>query len=127
MTTWHRHAFACLAAIVLLLVVAPARATEVYMDGVGGSTCKQVLADIRKQPSETAHVLLGWSLGYMTRRNVEQGLAGKHQVNLVAMKVTADKLMGTMLAFCKEFPDAHVFEFVDAFYEVLLEESAPSS
>lgn len=93
------------------------------IDGIGVAKCSEITADVKTQPSQVANALAQWAYGYITRRNIERGMAGKPQIDLPANGVTPQKLVGTILGVCEEAPDSHVFEVVEAFYRALLQKN----
>jgi len=112
-------------ASVLLVPPREARAeAKVMIDGIGAAKCSQVTTEIKTQRATVTHSLLGWTYGYITRRNVERALAKQSQVDMPALKVGDQQLLSVMLSFCEKEPDTYIFQVVDALYQVLLEKGA---
>jgi len=102
-------------------------ATQVKIDGIGAAACSQVMARFDGGGGPlVGEAILQWTYGYLSRRNVERGLASQATVDL-ALAVNEDKLLNVILKTCRGKPDLHVFQVVDAVYEVLLEKGTLTS
>jgi hypothetical protein len=113
--------------IAAAIAVAPSAnaETKVYVDGIGTMKCSAILVGMKNEPAKAANAILGWTYGYMARRNVERGSAGQSQVEYA--EVDPEKVLGTITGFCGENPDVRLFQIVDSLYGIMLEESAKTS
>lgn len=118
--------FAAMTALALLAPFANAQGASVRIDGIGAAECRKVTADFKIQPTIVATALVHWSYGYITRRNVERGLANQSQVD-IAKATNDEKLLKVILRTCEDQPGLRVFQVVDALYEVILEKGTLSS
>ncbi|MCE9523990.1 MAG: hypothetical protein K8S25_16355 [Alphaproteobacteria bacterium] len=99
---------------------------KAYIDGIGAAKCSQLTASLKAEPSATANNLLGWSYGYMTRRNIERAGAGQSQVDLTK-GFDEQKMLNIISGFCVDEPEARVVSVVDALFEVLLKNGSLTS
>ena len=129
MTIARRSAAALVAALALVASSQFVRAEgdKVRVDGIGAAQCSEITAGFQTQASPVANQLVGWAFGYMTRRNVERGLAGQSQVNFSSAGVTQEKLVTIILGYCEKDPSTRIYQIVDALYEVLLEKGSLTS
>ena len=115
-----------LAATILFAPLAAADNVKVAIDGIGAMKCTSMLKGLKEEPTKAVNAIIGWSFGYMTRRNVERAIAGKGQLEF-RDKVTPDAVLNVVSGFCEKNGDARLFEIIDTLYEVLLEDTAITS
>jgi hypothetical protein len=118
-------AAALIAAVVSLapLHTAQAESVRVAIDGIGGSNCSTIMANLKDNPQGAAHAVTGWTFGYMSRRNIERGLANKSQVDFKAFNLDQQKVLNFVVGACEKVPELRLFEIADALYEGLLTET----
>ena len=78
---------------------------------------------MKERPNAAANAISGWALGYMTRRNIERGIANQTQVDFNALQVSQERVLNVVVGTCGKFADMRLFEIVDLLYQVLLEEN----
>lgn len=100
--------------------------TKVHLDGIGAMKCTAIVTGLKERPAEAANAVLGWTYGYMARRNIERGAAGKPQV--AYSNTEAEKIIGIIQGFCSEAEnaDARLFQIADSLYDILLEDTPMS-
>jgi hypothetical protein len=100
--------------------------TKVHIDGIGAMKCTAIVTGLKERPAEAANAVLGWTYGYMARRNIERGAAGKPQVAYSSTE--AEKIIGIIGGFCseKENADARLYQIADSLYDILLEDTPMS-
>ena len=100
--------------------------TKVHLDGIGAMKCTAIVTGLKERPAEAANAVLGWTYGYMARRNIERGAAGKSQV--AYSNTEAEKILGIIGGFCSEAAnaDARLFQIADSLYDILLEDTPMS-
>ncbi len=114
--------------VAAIAAVPPAAAaeTKAYIDGIGAMKCSAILVGMNKEPDKAANAILGWTYGYMARRNIERSAAGKS--NAEYGNVDPEKVLGTITGFCGEAgnADARLFQIADTLYNIILEETPTS-
>ena len=116
-----------LAAAITFAPIANADSVKVAVDGIGAMKCSSMLTGLKDEPTKAVNAIVGWSFGYMTRRNVERSIAGKSQLEFREGKVTPDGILNVVSGFCEKNSDARLFQIIDALYEALLEDTAITS
>ena len=106
-----------------LTPLAAAQNVKVAIDGIGAMKCTSILSGLKEEPTKAVNAIVGWSFGYITRRNVERAVAGQNQVEF-REKVTPERVLNVVSGFCEKNSDARLFEIIDALYTILLEDSA---
>ena len=106
-----------------LTPLAAAQNVKVAIDGIGAMKCTSILSGLKDEPTKAVNAIVGWSFGYMTRRNVERAVAGQNQVEF-RDKVTPERVLNVVSGYCEKNGDTRLFEIIDALYTILLEDSA---
>ena len=109
-----------------LTPLAAADNVKVSIDGIGAMQCTSVLKGLKEEPTKAVNAIVGWSFGYMTRRNVERALSNQNQLEF-RDKITPDAVLNVVSGFCEKHGDTRLFEIIDAMYEALLADTAITS
>jgi hypothetical protein len=104
-----------------------AEGVQVRIEGVGAALCSEVTARLQERPEGMVNQIVGWAYGYMSRRNIERGIAGQPQAELSPGKLDAAAMASIIVGACEKKPDARLYEVVDAMYEVLLQNGSLTS
>ena len=107
-----------------LAAAQPASAeNKTYIDGIGAMKCSAIAVGLKDDPAKAANAILGWTYGYMARRNMERSAAGKPYVQYG--EGSADRILNTINGFCsdKENADARLFQIADTLYNIFSEET----
>jgi hypothetical protein len=100
---------------------------RVRIEGVGAAQCSEVATRLEKRPEAVVNQIAGWAYGYMSRRNIERGIAGQSQAELTPDNMDAAKLVTVIVGACEKTPDARLYQIVEALYEILLENGTLTS
>ena len=131
MSMMVRSGVALAAAFALFASLQPGRAADtgvqVRIEGVGGALCSEVTTRLAARPEAVVNQIAGWAYGYMSRRNIERGIAGQPQAELTPGKLDAAAMVTVIVGFCEKQPETRLYQIVDAMYEILLEKGSLTS